>query len=347
MNHHCYHMPAEWEEQQAMWLAWPHQQEDWPGKFEPILWVYAEIVRHIAASQKVCLLVADQRMEDAAAELLSKAHATLSNVEFYQVPTNRVWLRDSGPTFVKDVSGAQALLDWHFNGWAKYDNWRLDDNVPTYISQQLAKQPEQPMHKNKRVVLEGGAIDVNGHGLLLTTEECLLDQKTQVRNAGFTKQNYADIFKHYLGISEVMWLKKGIVGDDTHGHIDDIARFVTPYTIVTATETNKDDDNFAILAENKKRLQLFRDANGRPLEIVDLPMPKPLYFENTRLPASYANFLICNEVVLVPTFNDPNDRIALNTLAHCFPNRSIVGVHAVDLVWGFGTLHCLSQQQPA
>lgn len=346
MQYHSYHMPAEWEPQQAIWLAWPHQKEDWPGKFEPIPWVYADIIRHITATQKVRLIVADKKMQEESLSILERAHVNTANVEFFHIPTNRVWVRDSGPIFVKDVSGTEVLLDWKFNAWAKYDNWQLDNELPKLIAAQTTAECAEAIIQDKPIVLEGGAIDVNGHGLLLTTEECLLDQKTQARNPGLNKEDYTETFKHYLGVSEVIWLEKGIVGDDTHGHVDDVTRFVAPHKVVTAIETNKQDENYNILQENKQRLLAFRDEHGRCLEVIDLPMPSPLYFEDTRLPASYANFLICNEVVLVPTFNDANDRIALNILADCFPERRVVGVHAVDLVWGFGTLHCLSQQQP-
>jgi agmatine deiminase len=337
-------MPAEWEKQQAIWLAWPHQKRDWPDKFAPIPLVYAEIIRHIAATQTVRLLVKDDAMQSAAEKLLMRAHVNLGNVEFFHVPTNRVWVRDSGPIFVR--RGTEKIaLDWKFNAWAKYSNWQLDNKVPKEIGRKLSYKTITPTYKNKPVVLEGGAIDVNGKGLLLTTEECLLSQDVQCRNKGFTKADYERVFAQYLGIDQVIWLSHGIVGDDTHGHVDDITRFVATDSIITGVETNKSDENYSILKENMKRLKALR-VGGKPLEIIELPMPKPLYFDDTRLPASYANFLICNDVVLVPTFNDAHDRIALDIIGKCFPTRETIGIHAVDLVWGFGTLHCMSQQEP-
>lgn len=338
-------MPAEWERQSAIWLAWPHQKSDWPGKFVPIPWVYADIIRHIARTQTVKLIVRDAAMRNSARNVLQKAHVNLANVEFFLIPTNRVWVRDSGPIFVKDDK-RKIALDWKFNAWAKYTNWQRDNQVPSAIAVQGKYHTLQPVHKDKRVVLEGGAIDVNGKGALITTIECLLSPEIQVRNPGMKRTDYERVFAQYLGIDEVIWLANGIVGDDTHGHVDDITRFVAAHRVVTCVETNRKDANFSILNSNLKILA-GRTVGGKSLEVVELPMPKPLYFEGTRLPASYANFLICNDVVLVPTFNDANDRVALNILAECFPKREIIGIHAVDLVWGFGTLHCMSQQEPA
>lgn len=337
-------MPAEWEPQQAIWLAWPHQRNDWPGKFAAIPWVYGEIVRHISANQQVKLIVRDAAMEAAATDALSRVHARLENVAFYRIPTNRVWVRDSGPTFVTD-GREKIALDWRFNAWAKYNNWRFDNRVPEQIVAADRLTRVQPMYRGSPVVLEGGAIDVNGAGALLTTEECLLSQDVQCRNPGLGREDYDQIFADYLGIDQVIWLSHGIVGDDTHGHVDDITRFVAKDRVVTVVERKRKDDNYPILQRNLKRLKATRLA-GRPLDIVELPMPAPLSFEDVRVPASYANFLICNRVVLVPTFNDPADRTALNILADCFPDREVIGIHAVDLVWGFGTLHCLSQQEP-
>lgn len=338
-------MPAEWEQQEAIWLAWPHQKNDWPGKFAAIALVYAEIIHHITATQKLKLVVKDAKMQNEAKDLLALAHVNLKNVQFFQILTNRAWLRDSGPIFVQRGK-EKVALDWKFNAWAKYKNWNHDDKVPAQIVAKQKVKNLQPMYKKKRVVLEGGAIDVNGAGVLLTTEECLLSQDVQCRNANFTRDDYERIFAEHLGIDQVIWLSHGIVGDDTHGHVDDITRFVEKNKIVTVVEQNSKDANHAILKENLKRLKAAR-IGGKPIEIIELPMPKPLYFDGVRLPASYANFLICNDVVLVPTFNDVSDRIALNILAECFPKREIVGIHAVDLVWGFGTLHCMSQQEPA
>ena len=367
-------MPAEWEKQAAIWLAWPHNKEDWPDKFEPIPWVYAEIIRHIARTQLVRLVVQNDKEKKRATEVLERAGVNLKKVEWYVIPTDRIWLRDSGPIFVRDKKKNKAMLDWRFNAWAKYPNHKKDDLVPEKIFEYFRHRPNRdsdsraiqldspgmlqkqhsgndvaiirPMHKGKRVVLEGGSIDVNGKGTLITTEECLLS-KIQCRNPGFTRDDYAEVFATYLGIDQILWLGNGIVGDDTHGHVDDITRFVKADTIVTVVEKDKRDDNYSLLQDNLKRLKKARDAKGKAFNIVELPMPKPVVFEGQRLPASYANFLICNDVVLVPTFNDPMDRIALNILAECFKGREVVGIHAVDLVWGLGTIHCMSQQEPA
>lgn len=341
-----YVMPAEWETHHSTILAWPHNEEDWPGKFEPISWVYAEIIRNLTQVERVRLLVRDKKMHAAAKDILKRAGVKLSQVDFYIIPTDRVWLRDSGPIFVRDNKNKKLALDWRFNAWAKYANHKLDDKVPEKIGEHFKWERVQPMHKGKRVVLEGGAIDVNGKGTLITTEECLLSKK-QARNPGFVRKDYEQVFEKYLGISNIIWLDKGIVGDDTHGHVDDITRFVNHNTVVTCVEKNKRDDNHALLQENLKRLWRARDQRGRALNVVELPMPKPLIFEGQRLPASYANFLIANNLVLVPTFNDANDRVALNILAQLFPTHDVVGIHAVDLVWGLGTIHCMSQQEPA
>lgn len=363
----AYRMPAEWEAHAAMWLAWPHHKNDWPDKFEPIPFVYGEIIRWLTDSERVRLVVKTPREKEKARDVLKRCGIDLTQVDFFVIPTNRVWLRDSGPIFVKSVPSASCLvprknnllhksqgtnheahnvmLDWRFNAWAKYPNYAHDDRVPARIEKFLKYDRVQPLHKGKRVVLEGGAIDVNGKGTLITTEECLLS-KTQQRNRGFTRETYETVFEEYLGIKNVIWLGKGIKGDDTHGHVDDLARFVNANTVVTVVEKNRRSDNYEILQDNLKRLKSAHDQNGKKLNVVELPMPQEMTFEGTRLPASYANFLICNTLVLVPTFNDPCDRIALGTLAELFPERQVIGIHAVDLVWGFGTLHCMSQQEP-
>ncbi len=339
-------MPAEWEKQKATWLAWPHNKEDWPDKFAPIPWVYAEIIRNLAEVQRVRLVVANEKQQSIAKDVLKRAGVAMAKVDFIIAPTDRVWLRDSGAIFVRDADKKLAMLDWRFNAWAKYDNHKRDDKIPMHMAAELGYPSIQPMHKGKRVVLEGGSIDVNGHGTLLTTEECLLSS-VQERNPGFKRGDYEAVFEKYLGIKQVVWLGNGIVGDDTHGHVDDLSRFVDANTVVTVVEKNAKDENHALLKDNLKRLKTARDQNGKQLTVVELPMPRPLIFEGQRLPASYANFLIANHLVLVPTFNDPADRTVLNILAECFPKHDIVGIHAVDLVWGLGTIHCMSQQEPA
>ena len=357
-----YRMPAEWEPHEATWIAWPHNREDWPGRFAPIPWVYAEIVRHLGRVEKVFIVVGTGKMKRRVADILDRAGVNVDQVRFIKAETDRVWLRDSGPTFVvrntsldgsaidASVPGPIGLLDWKFNAWAKYDNHLKDNKIPQRITRELGLHRWVPRlkldGKPVRVVLEGGSIDVNGQGSLLTTEECLLSD-VQARNPGFSRAKLEKVFADYLGVSHVIWLGRGIDGDDTHGHIDDLARFVDTRTVVTVTEANARDANHEPLQDNLRRLEAATDQDGKPLRVVTLPMPEPIIFDNQRLPASYANFYIANQLVLVPTFNDPNDRIALDTLATLFPNRRVVGIHCVDLVLGLGTLHCLSQQQPA
>jgi len=338
-------MPAEWEDHEATWLGWPHELTDWPGKFSPIPWAFAEIGRHLSQVERVYLLVENRDAEARVRTILKKAGANLEAVDFFRVPTDRGWMRDSGPICVKNDAGEVAYTNWRFNGWAKYDNHKKDAAVVSQANKKLKRRVWQPMHKGLRVVLEGGSIDVNGRGTLLTTEECLLS-KTQERNPGFTREDYAEAFKTYFGVTNVLWLKNGIAGDDTHGHVDDLARFVDPTTVVTVVENDSKDANFAPLQENLTLLKSMRDQEGRPLRVEMLPMPAPVYFAGQRLPASYANFYIANKIVLVPTFNDSNDRAALNTLAKLFPGREVVGIACRDLVLGLGTIHCMTQQQP-
>ncbi|MBI3697518.1 MAG: agmatine deiminase family protein [Acidobacteria bacterium] len=328
----AYRMPAEWEPHRATWIAWPHNRNDWPGKFAPIPWVYVEIVRHLHHSERVRIITMDSARP---ARMLARAGVDLSQVDFFPFPTDRSWTRDYGPMFVKTRGGQLAIHNWRFNGWAKYSNWKHDVRVAARAAGKLGVSLLDP-----GIVLEGGAIDVNGRGLLLTTEECLLSP-VQQRNPGLTRRQLESVFGRRLGASRVIWLRRGIEGDDTHGHIDDIARFVDPSTVVAAVEPNRTDPNHAVLEENWEILRSFKG-----LRVVPLPMPAPLYFDGRRVPASYANFYIANKIVLVPTFDDPHDRTALSTLAILFPDRQVIGIHSVDLVWGLGTLHCLTQQEP-
>jgi agmatine deiminase len=346
-----YRMPAEWDRHEATWLAWPHNPEDWPGKFQPIPWVYAEIVRLLSAHERVHLLVDDAKAGQRASGILDRAGAHLDQVSFHAWPTDRVWTRDSGPIFVRNAQGQTGITNWQFNAWAKYPDWHLDDQIPGRVTELLGLPEWQPTIEldngaKHRVVLEGGSIDTNGGGILLTTEECLLSD-VQQRNPGVSRKQLEQAFSEFLGIERVLWLNRGVTGDDTHGHVDDISRFVGPATIVTAVEPNTSDPNHAPLAENLERLKAARTLDGKQFTIVQLPLPRPVVFSGQRLPASYANFYIANGLVLVPTFNDPNDRVALNVLAEVFPDRDVIGIHAVDLVWGLGTLHCMTQQQPA
>ncbi len=348
-------MPAEWAPHAATWLAWPHNAEDWPGKFQPIPWVYCETVRHLSQVEDVHLLVQDLAAERRATGMLRRQGANLARLHLHHWPTDRIWLRDSGPIFVKSPAGQVAVTDWRFTAWAKYPNWQLDDRIPARVAdlhnlpriEPIVTLPDGTPH---RLVLEGGSIDTDGQGTLLTTEECLLSD-VQQRNPGVTREQLEAAFDRYLGIDQVLWLNRGCAGDDTHGHVDDITRFVpgpdaSGSTILTAIEPSTQDENHLPLAENLDRLRSARNLHGEAFTIHTLPMPAPVIFSAQRLPASYANFYIANSLVLVPTFNDPNDRIALGTIADCFPNHTVTGIHATDLIWGLGALHCMTQQEP-
>jgi agmatine deiminase len=370
-----YRMPAEWEPHAATWLAWPHYHGDWPGKFEPIPWVYAEIIRNLAKHERVELIVNDAASARKARRVLELADAWSENIRIHRWPTNRVWLRDSGcifltqqPGFARPDSrgrlsphGSVPALKFRFNAWAKYSNWRHDEKIgslmantgtPTLAAKNAARMGHppfreiRPVSNGKRIVLEGGSIDVNGAGTILTTEECLLS-KVQERNPHMTRVHYEKAFADYLGAPHTIWLGRGILGDDTHGHVDDLTRFVAKDTVITMVEPNSKDVNHAPLRANLRRLQAARDQDGRQLHIVEIPMPQSVAFEGRRLPASYANFYIANGAVLAPVFNRPNDRIALNTLAEVFPSRDIVPIYSGDFIWGLGAMHCMTQQQPA
>jgi agmatine deiminase len=357
-----YRMPAEWEPHEATWIAWPHNRDDWPGKFAPIPWVYTEIVRHLSRVETVFIVVSGGKAKRRAADMLDRAGVDLARVRFFKAATDRAWLRDSGPTFVVQdpARGEQApaewscgpigVIDWKFNAWAKYDDHLKDKTLARRIARSLGlhcwvPRVERDREKSARVVLEGGAIDVNGRGTLLTTEECLLSA-VQARNPGLDRAGIEAVLADHLGVEHVVWLGRGIAGDDTHGHVDDLARFVDPRTVVTAIEPRIDDPNHEPLQDNLRRLESALDQDGQPLRVVTLPMPEPILLDGQRLPASYANFYIANGIVLVPTFNDPADRLALDTLAELVPDRQVIGIHCLDLVLGLGTLHCLSQQQP-
>jgi agmatine deiminase len=377
-----FRMPAEWEPHEATWLGWPHQLTDWPGKFSPIPWAFAEIVRHLARVERVFLLVENRAAETRVKAILRKSGADLDAITFFQVPTDRGWMRDSGPIAVAGAGAGTeqqiparpaggprrpkgglapfgpaqgrrddnaqhggALLNFVFNGWAKYSDHKKDARAVEHANRKLKRRVVLPEHKGHRVVLEGGSIDVNGRGTLLTTEECLLSD-VQSRNPGFTKDDYAEIFRRYLGVTNVLWLGNGIAGDDTHGHVDDLTRFVDASTVVTVVENERGDANYEPLRDNLARLKAMKDQDGRAPRIETLSMPQPVWFDGQRLPASYANFYIANKIVLVPTFNDPADRVALNTLATLFPTREIVPIYCRDLVLGLGTIHCMTQQLP-
>lgn len=336
--------PAEWETHDATWLAWPHHEPDWPGKLAPIPWVYAEIVRVLHRHERVEILCHDESVRESAQRHLD-AHGVHETVRFHLVPNDRVWVRDSSPSWVQRDGGLE-LVNWRFNAWAKYDNYSRDERVGEAVARITGVRRSEPQRPDGKggVVLEGGAIETDGEGTLLTTEECLLSS-TQARNPGLAREEYERIFREWLGIRETIWLGEGCVGDDTHGHVDDVARFVAPGVIVLAYEADPADANHPRSTDNLRRLELAGAAEGA-LKVVKLPFPRPVVMNAERLPASYANFYVANRVALVPTFNDRNDRVALNTLAELMPDREVVGIHAVDLVWGLGTLHCLTQQQP-
>jgi agmatine deiminase len=385
-----FRMPAEWEPHAATWLAWPHYKLDWPGKFEPIPWVYAEIIRYVSRGERVEVIVKDAGAEKDARKVLKRAHALNENVRFHRWPTNRVWTRDSGcafvvpcaaDTLVRETSGAEApdflpdeiegpeprrhpalqharlgapgspqtelrAIKWQFNAWAKYPNWQRDNKIGSLMATAAGAQEIRAAFKGKPVVLEGGSIEVNGQGTLITTEECLLS-KVQQRNPGMKRGDYEEVFAEHLGVRNVIWLASGVVGDDTHGHVDDITRFVSPDTVVTCVDADPASENYEALRENIRRLRDATTEDKKSLATIDLPMPAPVYFEGRRLPASYANFYIANAAVLVPVFNDPNDRVALDIFADIFPDRDVVGIYCGDLIWGFGAIHCMTQQQPA
>ena len=347
-----FRMPAEWEPHHATWLVWPHARADWEVKTAAVEWCYAEIVRHLVGGERVAIVYSDATVRRRAERRLRQAGVDPDGIDAHVVATDRSWIRDCGPIFVVRGAGGEravAATDWGFNGWARYRKWGQDDALPRAIAERLGMRRFEMCvvtdEGSRQVVLEGGSVDVNGEGLLLTTEECLLGGE-QARNPGLHRRELEGALRQGLGIDRVLWLAGGIVGDDTHGHVDDVARFVRRDTVVAAVEKDVHDDNHATLADNLSRLRAARDRRGRSLRIETLPMPRPLYFDGGRLPASYLNFYIGNHVVLVPTFNDPADRTALNVLAGLFPAREVVGIHAVDLILGLGAVHCVTQQQP-
>ena len=344
-----YVMPAEWERHEATWFTWPHNASDWPGKFEAIPWVFADVIRKVTATERLKLIVRDEAERESVLALLKKASIPSDKIGFYLAPTDRNWLRDNGPIFAREASsGMLAMIRFRFNGWGLYPEWQLDDAIPGFLGEQLQAFPLiDALHDGKPVVLEGGSIDVNGNGTLLTTEECLLSQEVQVRNPGMTREQLEAVLRQYLGATNVIWLGDGHEGDETHGHVDDITRFVNERTIVSVREADPTDANHRALEDNWQRLQDARLEDGSKPEVVALPMPGPIFLDGFRLPASYANFYIINDRVLVPTFNDPNDVRALGILGELFPDREVIGIHSLDLIAGGGTLHCSTQQLPA
>lgn len=333
-------MPPEWEPHRATWLAWPHERTDWPGKFAIVPWVYGEIVRVLSCNERVAILVANTKHEQRARAVAKKAGADLAKVDFYRIPTDRSWVRDSGPIFVTNKRGDKIATRWKFNGWGKYPNHKRDTHVAGLIAKAAGVLEYRVVADGREVVLEGGAIDVDGDGNLIATEECLLSD-IQARNPGLSRDAMERILWEALGVKRVVWLGRGIAGDDTHGHIDDVARFIAAGVVLLCEEKNPKDENYAALEENRERLE------SAGLDVIRLPMPSPIVFAGQRVPASYANFYVANGIVIVPTFNDVNDRHALGMIAELFPQREVVGIHSLDLVWGLGALHCATQQEPS
>ena len=337
-----YYFPAEFAPQESMWLSWPHKEESWPGKIETIYAPYCLFIKEVSKSQKVNINVANAAMKNFALAELEKAGVNLAQIRFHFFPTNDAWCRDHGPAFLINPQAEQkkALVKWEYNAWGeKYPPHDLDNQIPIKIAAELGIPCFRP-----GIVMEGGSVEFNGKGTLLTSEACLLNEN---RNPHLNQAQIEKFLCDYYGVNHILWVGDGIVGDDTDGHIDDITRFVNEDTVVTVVEENKSDENHHLLQENLDRLKQMRLADGKQLNIVELPMPSPVIYEDQRLPASYANFYIANESVIVPTFRDKNDQKALDILANCFPNRRVVGIDSTDIIWGLGSFHCLSQQEPA
>ena len=338
-----YRMPAEWEKQKSTWVAWPHNKKDWPNKFELIPDIFAQIIAKISKFQKVNILIENKNLKKKIYLILKNYLANTKNINYTICKTNRAWLRDSFPIFVKNKLNQKVLIDWGFNSWAKYKNFNHDNKIGIKIKKFLNLDSVRPKSKNRRIILEGGSIDVNGKGVLLTTRECL-QSKIQERNIGFKRKDYEEIFKKFLGIKKVLWLNKGIVGDDTHGHIDDIARFVTSKKIFIAYEKNKNDVNYKKLRENYQIIQKLNKK--KEFKIIKIPMPNAKYIDGVRVPASYLNFYIANRIVLVPVFSDEKDKKIIKIFKKHFKNRKIIPIDCSLLIWGFGAIHCMTQQEP-
>ncbi len=338
-----YRMPAEWEKQESTWVAWPHNKKDWPNKFELIPDIFAQIIAKISKFQKVNILIENKNLKKKIYLILKNYLANTKNINYTICKTNRAWLRDSFPIFVKNKLNQKVLIDWGFNSWAKYKNFNHDNKIGIKIKKFLNLDSVRPKSKNRRIILEGGSIDVNGKGVLLTTRECL-QSKIQERNIGFKRKDYEEIFKKFLGIKKVLWLNKGIVGDDTHGHIDDIARFVTSKKIFIAYEKNKNDVNYKKLRENYQIIQKLNKK--KEFKIIKIPMPNAKYIDGVRVPASYLNFYIANRIVLVPVFSDQKDKKIIKIFKKHFKNRKIIPIDCSLLIWGFGAIHCMTQQEP-
>jgi len=336
-----YAFPPEWVEHEATWLSWPHKEASWPGKIETIYEPYCQFIKIVAEGEKVRININDEETKAFAIAELEKVGADMNNIEFFDHPTNDAWCRDHGPAFLLNADGTKkAVVDWGYNAWGgKYPPFDLDDVIPTKI----ATHYKLPLY-NPPIVMEGGSVEFNGKGTILTTTACLLNKN---RNPHLSKAQIEQYLLEYYGAEQILWLGDGIVGDDTDGHIDDITRFVNEDTVLTVVESNPLDENYLLLQENLKALKEMRLLDGRPLNIMELPMPSPVIHEDTRLPASYANFYIANKAVIVPTFRDVNDPLALEIIRKAFPDRKVVGIDSTDIIWGLGSFHCLSQQEPA
>ena len=334
-----YFFPAEWHKHTATWLSWPHKEASWPGKIHTVYGPYSKFIKAVSEGELVCINVADAAMEAFAKEQLLKEGVDLNRIRFYHHPTNDAWCRDHGPAFLINPNGSKVIVDWGYNAWGdKYPPYDLDDVIPTLIAQKYNISVYHP-----GIVMEGGSVDFNGRGTLLTSTACLLNKN---RNPHLNQKQIEEYLHGYYGVEQVLWLGDGIIGDDTDGHIDDITRFVNEDTVVTVVEENKADENYHILQENLAELKKMRLLNGKQLNIVELPMPSAVIYEEQRLPASYANFYISNTAVVVPTYRDKNDSKALDILTNCFPDRKVIGIDSTDVIWGLGSWHCLSQQEP-
>lgn len=337
-----YFFPAEWLPHRATWLSWPHKEASWPGKLDTVYAPYCRFIKEVAAGEQVCINVADADMEAFASAHLNAAGVDPANIAFFHHPTNDAWCRDHGPAFLINPHAdiKKVIVDWGYNAWGnKYPPYEQDDIIPTLIGNAL----DIPVY-SPGIVMEGGSVDFNGEGTILTSKACLLNEN---RNPHLNQQQIEEYLYQYYGASQILWVGDGIIGDDTDGHIDDITRFVSSDTVVTVVEENKSDENYTILQENLKLLQQMRLADGKPLNIIELPMPAPVTYDGQRLPASYANFYIANAAVIVPTYrDDKNDQKALDILTACFPTRKVVGIDSTDIIWGLGSWHCLSQQEP-
>lgn len=336
-----YFFPAEWHKHNATWLSWPHKEASWPGKLNSIYQPYCQFIKAISAGEKVCINILNEQLKKEAIYHLTEAGVNMQQIIFYNHPTDDAWCRDHGPAFLINLSSniPKVIIDWGYNAWGnKYPPYALDDNIPTLVGKALNQPVFYP-----NIIMEGGSVDFNGAGSVLTTTSCLLNPN---RNPHLNQHQIEEYLYNYYGVEQVLWLGDGIVGDDTDGHIDDITRFINETTVVTVIEENKNDENYAPLLDNLNLLKEMRLLNGKQLDIIELPMPAAVVHEGQRLPASYANFYISNAAVVVPTYRDKNDQKALDILTDCFPSRKVIGIDSTDIIWGLGSWHCLSQQEP-